>query len=256
MGHLIPSPSDRIQVNAGGRIFETTTTTLMSSGSKFFHALLGPTGIGLAGGEASIQAFDQSPLFLDRDPDLFADILFFMRSNRLPASARRNVDRLEDLQAEADFFVYDALQQACQESLQQYTHSQPTAKSCWIKVDETPRKIPIPPGQMIYIVSAKPTWKQEQEDRIMPPADDDHEYFYQQIMTLRALIKDHSFLLLQAKKSSLGQGDDPMESRLPVSLSCPDEQEFIELVANGSGVLDVMYWIGHASAIPITSRPV
>jgi hypothetical protein len=111
MGHLIPSPSDcSIQVNTGGRNFETTTMTLMSSGSKLLYALLGPTGITLAGGEASIQAFDQSPLFLDRDPDLVADILFFMQSNRLAASTRRNVDQLEDLQAEANLFVYDALQ--------------------------------------------------------------------------------------------------------------------------------------------------
>jgi hypothetical protein len=72
--------------------------------------LVWPNWNQFGGREASIQAFDQSPLFLDRDQDLFVDILFFMRSNRLPASTRRNVGRLEDLQAEATFFVYDALQ--------------------------------------------------------------------------------------------------------------------------------------------------
>jgi hypothetical protein len=81
----------------------------MSSGLKLFYVLLGPTGIILAGGEASIQFFDQSPLFLDWDPDLVADILSFMRSNRLAVSTRRNVDQLEDFQAEANFFVYNAL---------------------------------------------------------------------------------------------------------------------------------------------------
>jgi hypothetical protein len=242
------TPTDRIQVNAGGRLFETTTTTLMSSGSKFFQALLGLTGTTLAGrgGEVQRTPYD-APLFLDRDPDLFADVLYFMRSNRLSASTRRNVDRLEDLLAEADFFVYDALQQACDDSLEQQTKRQASAKSCWIKVDETPRTIPIPPGQMIYICSAQPTWKEPD----MPPHPHPDGYFFQQELTLKALMNGQTFQLLESKKSYLGQGEDQVHSNLPISLSCPEEGGPLALVAEGRGVLDVVYWIGHTSAIPI-----
>jgi hypothetical protein len=40
-------PTDRIYVNVGGEIFETTTLTLMGSGAGYFQGLLGPTGSAL-----------------------------------------------------------------------------------------------------------------------------------------------------------------------------------------------------------------
>jgi hypothetical protein len=53
--------------------------------------------------------------FLDRDPDLFADILQFMRTNnRLPArGVLADKTKLDDLQCEADFYGYDVLKEAC-----------------------------------------------------------------------------------------------------------------------------------------------
>ena len=41
--------ADRITINAGGRRFETSTTTLMGSGAGYFEALLGETGQKLRG---------------------------------------------------------------------------------------------------------------------------------------------------------------------------------------------------------------
>jgi len=41
--------SDRITLNAGGRLYETTTTTLRASGSTYFEALLADKGDTIAG---------------------------------------------------------------------------------------------------------------------------------------------------------------------------------------------------------------
>ena len=41
--------ADRITINAGGRRFETSTTTLRGSGAGYFEALLGETGQKLRG---------------------------------------------------------------------------------------------------------------------------------------------------------------------------------------------------------------
>ena len=161
------TPSDHIIVNAGGRLFETTETTLLSSGSRFFQALLGPTGQALLAGRRKhspniktgaeeIHRWDDhevdrptnankndrrengnNMVFVDRDSDLFADVLFFMRSHRLPASTRRNELRLEDIQAEADFFVYDDLWSSCQEALTTLRQNQPTAQSYLLQVQAT-----------------------------------------------------------------------------------------------------------------------
>ena len=47
------SMTDRITINAGGRVFETTTTTLKASGSHYFAALFGTTGATLTGTRCS-----------------------------------------------------------------------------------------------------------------------------------------------------------------------------------------------------------
>ena len=87
---------DRVTLNAGGRIFETTALTLKTSGAGYFEALLGETGAKLPGRKrARVSADgDDAPgghreLFIDRDPDRFADVLSFMRTSRLPAAAAR-----------------------------------------------------------------------------------------------------------------------------------------------------------------------
>jgi len=156
--------SDRILVNAGGRLFHTTTTTLASSGSQYFHALLylPATGSALPGAKRArpddecFRDYDStdgvdSSIFIDRDPDLFADVLFFMRSGgRLSAKTKQDPARLEDLVCEADFFIYDRLKSACLESLErekpwQGFLSLSGQRIGWIRI----RK-----GQVVYIVSA------------------------------------------------------------------------------------------------------
>lgn len=100
--------TDIVIVDAGGRLFKTTTTTLLSSGSAYFSALLGFTGaalgtLGQSGGNtaavtphanqrkrarndnANDEVETTKEIFVDRDPDLFGDVLHFMRNTRLPA---------------------------------------------------------------------------------------------------------------------------------------------------------------------------
>ena len=123
------SEDTRILINAGGRVFETSTTTLKLSGAGYFEALLGDTGMQMRGkkrarpgddapevtGSAEDDDAPGAPreIFIDRDPDVFADVLRYMRSDRLPAAAAKDEDRLEDLKAEAEFLCYGALSMAC-----------------------------------------------------------------------------------------------------------------------------------------------
>lgn len=127
--------TSRIVVDAGGRTFHTTRDTLLMSGAGYFTALFGPTGAALGGiansdeeAESSSEAAagppsakrsrtDPTEIFIDRNPDLFSIVLDFMRSGgKLPAKARKDIDRLEDLTTEAEFFIYDALEVACDDA--------------------------------------------------------------------------------------------------------------------------------------------
>ncbi|POO00957.1 Voltage dependent potassium channel [Trema orientale] len=71
-------PSDRIKLNVGGKLFETTLSTLRSGGpdSLLFALSNRPNS-------------DPNPVFIDRDPEIFSVLLSLLRSNRLPSTARR-----------------------------------------------------------------------------------------------------------------------------------------------------------------------
>ncbi|KAK4478499.1 hypothetical protein RD792_013976 [Penstemon davidsonii] len=75
-----PEPSttanDRIKLNVGGKLFETTVSTLRSGGSDSLLSAL-----------SNRPAND--PVFIDRDPEIFSVLLSLLRSNRLPSTAKR-----------------------------------------------------------------------------------------------------------------------------------------------------------------------
>lgn len=71
-----PSP-DRIKLNVGGKYFETTAVTLRSGGPDSLLSAL------------SKRTSRQSPIFIDRDPEIFSVLLSLLRSNRLPSAALR-----------------------------------------------------------------------------------------------------------------------------------------------------------------------
>ncbi|EPS72572.1 hypothetical protein M569_02181, partial [Genlisea aurea] len=85
----------RIKLNVGGKLFETTVTTLRSGGPD---SLLS----GLSSRRPS-----PDPIFIDRDPEIFSVLLSLLRSNRLPSAARRFSD--QQLIEDALYFGIDSL---------------------------------------------------------------------------------------------------------------------------------------------------
>jgi len=177
--------STRLRMNVGGRIFETSKTTLVNSGSAFFGALLGSTGEAFSEGLPSISSrkrlrtlneeddeeddeedTELREVFVDRDPDVFKDVLYFMRSMRLPALARSDPARLADLKCEAAFFGIGALEEACDgarreckalvDGVEAEAKPQPSARSIRIHVPEGDESalVPFEPDEVIYVVSA------------------------------------------------------------------------------------------------------
>ena len=162
-----------IIIDAGGRTFKTSTTTLEASGAGYFEALLGETGRKLRGKKrARVSADgDDAPcggpreIFLDRDPDVFADVLRFMRANRLPAAAAADAHRLEDLRTEAEFLCYDALVAACDEALEALERARPAARCLTFHVEQFHDaesmiqnlvEVEVPKGQVFFVTSAVP----------------------------------------------------------------------------------------------------
>ncbi|KAL5708391.1 Protein ENDOPLASMIC RETICULUM-ARRESTED PEN3 [Ranunculus cassubicifolius] len=71
-------PHDRIKLNVGGKLFETTISTLLSAGPDSLLAAL-----------SAQQRDTENPVFIDRDPEIFSVLLYLLRTNRLPSTARR-----------------------------------------------------------------------------------------------------------------------------------------------------------------------
>ncbi|KAJ9185341.1 hypothetical protein P3X46_004987 [Hevea brasiliensis] len=69
-------PTDRIKLNVGGKLFETTISTLQSGGPDSLLAAL-----------SSRHTHD--PVFIDRDPEIFSVLLSLLRSGRIPSTAQR-----------------------------------------------------------------------------------------------------------------------------------------------------------------------
>ena len=166
-----------IIIDAGGRTFKTSTTTLEASGAGYFEALLGETGRKLRGRKRARAAPEVtgSPegddagapreIFIDRDPDVFADVLRFMRANRLPAAAAADAHRLEDLKCEAEFFCYDRLAAACDEALEALERARPAARCLTFHVEQFHDaesmtqnlvEVDVPKGQVFFVTSAAP----------------------------------------------------------------------------------------------------
>ncbi|GFQ07635.1 BTB/POZ domain-containing protein at3g09030 [Phtheirospermum japonicum] len=72
----VSSGGERIKLNVGGRLFETTVSTLRFGGpDSLLSALSNRPG--------------HDPVFIDRDPEIFSILLSLLRSNRLPSTAKR-----------------------------------------------------------------------------------------------------------------------------------------------------------------------
>ena len=245
--------ADRLTVNAGGRRFETSTTTLMGSGAGYFEALLGETGQKLRGRkrarapEVTGSADDDAPgeVFVDRSPDLFEDVLQFARANRLSAATRKDAERLEDLKTEADFFCYDRLAAACDEALEALERARPTARCLTSHVkpyfttnDEGVRdvihqnivSVDVPKGHDLYIVSAQP----------QPVGD-----FYSLVATNSLNDADGLVSIVQGRRMT-SQFDSRPGAGFTMA-GCATEKVY--LCASGADFW-VAAWVGHPLKIP------
>lgn len=175
-----------ININAGGRSFVTTTNTLASSGAGFFQAMLTRWNSTTKSSDYQIPAGAVTPcsrsrkrtrsdeesnsnktVFIDCDPDIFEDVLYFMRRNMIKPSTATDPCLLEQLFTEAQFFSYNALSDACKTSLQlvtDKTKSVPTkfpsstARYGCSKIERNDENddeyITVPNGQVLYLNSA------------------------------------------------------------------------------------------------------
>mgnify|MGYP002714294494 CR=1 FL=1 len=96
IGHFKKIPEAMLEIinlNVGGKRFTTSKSTLCSVSDTFFTAML-------MGGIPTSRD-DSGAIFIDRDPDLFAIILNYLRTNKLHNVNEHNFDSLMD---EAKFF--------------------------------------------------------------------------------------------------------------------------------------------------------
>lgn len=107
-GHLIV-------LDVGGKTFKTSRSTLLMSGSGYFH------GRFTTGETLSNNSQDQKDLslllFIDRDGSLFDEVLFYMRTGNLRAKTKMAPSLLMDLKVEAAYYAYDQLATSCQQAL-------------------------------------------------------------------------------------------------------------------------------------------
>ena len=256
----------RVTLNAGGRVFETTALTLKTSGAGYFEALLGETGARLPGSkkrarvsEDGDNAAGHREIFIDRDPDVFADVLRFMRSNRLPAAAAADVHRLADLKTEAEFLAYDALLNACDAAEAALAAAAalaapvPSKESAEMKIfyvnggENTNEdgwgqevRIRIPKGQVLCITQMLPI-----------PVNGDEQW----------LLRAHTHGPSGIKTAVIGQyyiknigGLKEFLQRDMMLVLDGGESEEIILDANGVE-WSVVAWLGHPSKIPGLSSP-
>lgn len=87
-----------VKLDIGGRVFRTTAATLIGSGSPIFVAALTKPFTGLPQGFVS---YVGEEVFVDRDGDMFAPLLAFLRTGVLKVPAGVAV---EDLLQEAAFY--------------------------------------------------------------------------------------------------------------------------------------------------------
>lgn len=91
----------RVKINVGGIVYETDTTTL--SESEFFKSLL-----------SEQWKADNDSFFIDRDGQLFREVLNWLRRGRLVGCAK-SADHYEELLEEAQFFGLEKLVIECQQ---------------------------------------------------------------------------------------------------------------------------------------------
>jgi len=150
---------DRIvTLDVGGRLYKTTSNKLASSGVQLFKSLLVPAN------QEKKQEIDE-PLYIDGHPDIFEDVLYFLRCSKLRPLSKQDPNRLEELQTEAELFGYSALGKECRKCLMET--KKPKARSHkatlagdWVSGNYSDLEIKFEEGEedhVVYLVSATVT---------------------------------------------------------------------------------------------------
>ena len=106
--------SAAIIVRVGGVDFRTSRETLKQADQGYFAALLSYSSLH----EMDVGRGEVLPVVeVDRDSEMFRHVLAWMRTGRLPSAVVTNMNVLEDLASEADFFAFDGLTAAIQAAL-------------------------------------------------------------------------------------------------------------------------------------------
>ena len=267
-----------IVINAGGRVFETSTTTLKLSGAGYFGALLGDTGMQMRGkkrarpggdapevtGSAEDDDAPSAPreIFIDRDPDVFADVLRYMRSDRLPAAAAKDEDRLEDLKAEAEFLCYGALLMACDAAIDAMRAAEaaaaaatankaiPEAENLIIDTEGQLNSfgdevmIRVPKGQVLYVVSAMLIIKRCVYENQMNGA-----YLKMRRGAKDLILVQHWFRIRDGRLNFELGGDSPgLQSGIRLCFTGGEEEEV--MLSSYGLPFQINAWVGHPSKIP------
>ena len=265
-------------INAGGRVFETSTTTLKLSGAGYFEALLGDTGKQMRGkkrarpgddapevtGSAEDDDAPSAPreIFIDRDPDVFADVLRYMRSDRLPAAAAKDEDRLEDLKAEAEFLCYGALSMACDAAIDAMRAAEaaaaaatankaiPEAENLIIDTEGQLNSfgdevmIRVPKGQVLYVVSAMLIIKRCVYENQMNGA-----YLKMRRGAKDLILVQHWFRIRDGRLNFELGGDSPgLQSGIRLCFTGGEEEEV--MLSSYGLPFQINAWVGHPSKIP------
>jgi hypothetical protein len=254
----------RITVNAGGRLYETTAATLRSSGCPLFQELLQPSSHPPKSSsqkskeknkESKISARPPRTIFVDGDADLFADVLYFMRRQRLPSAAAATTAaatqedahrfRLTDLLHEAEFLEYKALIKECRQSLKSISTSpSPSAQSYAMHVPSNDTVwIHLPENSVLYLVSA-----------VYVMIEDDNRGEEEDRMDSYLSMKCGEMTSSAASYHVRGGGGRTTttawsQNNLPICISGSEEYERVGLVSS-HGRWDVLCWVGDIAAIP------
>ena len=179
-----------VTLDVGGRSYKTTIGTLANSGSAYFQSLIArwmPTdddddtnaGVDDIGTRSSSRSNKRQKrernkqktgttdaivknIFVDRDPDVFEDILYFMRCNCLKPATHFDPFLLRMILNEAQFFAYDVLVEIVNKRLQDIEQdvkddiSKVPARSQTVQITEDGDfiRVTLKKDEVLYISSA------------------------------------------------------------------------------------------------------
>ncbi|CBZ51922.1 hypothetical protein NCLIV_017140 [Neospora caninum Liverpool] len=99
-------PTDRVALNVGGKIHETTVETLLSVPDSYFTALLSSEWRDSSPGGSRGHG-EHTAIFVDRNGDRFTYVLDFLRDGVLLCPKEKSL--LQGLRLEAKFFALEPL---------------------------------------------------------------------------------------------------------------------------------------------------